>query len=556
LSSDRLPELVRAANRANTYQDLSDLILQQIQTVVPLTNAWIYARPTSEDQLLHMVAFSGTRPEAGIPTVPIQGDPMVEALCRGEGPFVFEDLQQIQGVNREIVESLQNRTLVLLGMLAVDETLGVLGTGTFGEEGVVDIPQEAVAFINLVGLVASAVMARLLLRQRQEEQQKLQRELAQRQRVESLGELAGGVAHDLNNLLTVLKLGFATLEEAFTEEEKPEDLFIMKTAVDSAADLTGQLLAYGRKRPLALTSVNLDDSVEEVLRLLRRVIPPSITLDHVRCRQHAMVLADAGALQQVLMNLAINARDAMPTGGRLTFETELVLINGEYRRTHPWAQPGRYVLLTVTDTGAGMTEDVQARIFDPFFTTKSAEEGTGLGLAVVDGVVQQHGGLLHCYSEVDLGTTFKIYLPVAERLATEVGSKLLGDVRGGSERVLVADDQPMVRWALVRALERAGYDVTAVDNGRDAVRQALARPFPVYILDVLMPGLDGRQTCDLIRAAQPNARVILTSGYGAEALATAFLSDLDVSFISKPFDPDTLLRTLRAMLDTSADTGG
>jgi CheY-like chemotaxis protein len=243
----------------------------------------------------------------------------------------------------------------------------------------------------------------------------------------------------------------------------------------------------------------------------------------------------------------------MPEGGRITIETENVLVNGEYTRTHPWARPGRYVILTVTDTGVGMDAEIRKHLFEPFFTTKEQGKGTGLGLATVYGIVQQHQGLLHVYSEVGKGSTFKVYLPVVERLAAEVGSKVDTAVPGGNETILVAEDEELVRAVVVRILSNAGYEVLVATNGLDAVRlfKQQAERIPLVILDVIMPKLNGPEAAALIRGARQDVRVLFTSGYTDAALSESDKLDL---LLPKPFEPDKLLRTVRDLLDRPVAT--
>jgi two-component system cell cycle sensor histidine kinase/response regulator CckA len=295
--------------------------------------------------------------------------------------------------------------------------------------------------------------------------------------------------------------------------------------------------------------------VQDFLRILERVIPAHIQTDFVAGTGLPKLQIDPHQLEQVLMNLALNSRDAMPNGGRLTIETQQVVVNRDYRRAHPWAKAGRYILLTVADTGTGMPAHVVERVFEPFFTTKPKGEGTGLGLAVTWGIVQQHSGMVHCYSEVGIGTSFKIYLPAAEQAASNVGRKVTGAVPRGTERILVADDQPHVLAVIKRILSQAGYAVTAVANGADAVEAAATEHFDLHILDAVMPILSGRESCERIRAARPDARFLFSSGYGGDALPASFLNDLAIEMIPKPFDPDTLLRAVRATLDAAAARG-
>jgi nitrogen-specific signal transduction histidine kinase len=388
-----------------------------------------------------------------------------------------------------------------------------------------------------------------VLRARDAAQVQLHGQLAQRQRLESLGLLAGGVAHDFNNLLTVIRASVGFIASGPLTEAQRDDLALIADAEKSASHLTKKLLVLGRQEPPSLESADLNAVVRDFLRLLERVLPASIRTDFVAGDALPKVEIDRHQIEQVLMNLALNARDAMPGGGRITLETQKVVINGEYRRAHPWARSGRYLLLTVTDTGTGMPPEVVERIFEPFFTTKPPGAGTGLGLAVTWGIVQQHGGMVHCYSEPGRGTSFKVYLPAGETQASTVGTKIVGAVPGGVERILVADDQSHVLAVIARVLTGAGYTVTSVKDGAAAVEAATQTAFDLHILDAVMPRLGGREACERIRAGRPGARFLFTSGYGGDALPASFLADLGIELVAKPFDPDTLLRAVRANLD-------
>jgi CheY-like chemotaxis protein len=263
------------------------------------------------------------------------------------------------------------------------------------------------------------------------------------------------------------------------------------------------------------------------------------------------VHADPGQIEQVLMNLCVNAWDAMPQGGRLTLETENVLINGAYRKTHVWANEGRYVLISVTDTGHGMDEETRSQIFEPFFTTKEVGKGTGLGLSTVYGIVKQHDGMINVYSEVGKGTTFKVYLPIVERCADEVGNKIESPVRGGTETLLFAEDHESLRRMTVELLETAGYTVLVATDGQEAVEvfEAHADEISLVLLDVVMPKLSGRDACDRIRAINPSVRTLYTSGYSANAIHTRFVLDEGIELIRKPYDMHVLLRKIREVLD-------
>jgi signal transduction histidine kinase/CheY-like chemotaxis protein len=543
--------LARELRRVDAYDALVALVRDELVARVGLTNAWLYVFEREDDQQAVLVAAAGPKADdirRELPIAPIAGDWLTAALRRNEGPIVLPDARAVEG-NPEVAKRLDNRTVVNLPIGVVDHALGVLGGGTFGDEGPVEIDAKKLAYLVHLGNLVSVAVARLVLRVRERARVQLQAQLAQRQRLESLGLLAGGVAHDFNNLLTVIRASVGFIAAGPLTDAQRSDLALVSDAERSATELTRKLLMLGRQEAPTFESCDLNGVVRDFLRLLERVIPAHVHTDFLAGAGLPRLRIDPHQLEQVLMNLALNARDAMPAGGRLTFETQQVVVNGDYRRAHPWAKPGRYVLLTVADTGTGMPPEVVERVFEPFFTTKPKGEGTGLGLAVTWGIVNQHGGMVHCYSEEGVGTSFKIYLPAAEQAASEVGSKIAGAVPRGSERVLVADDQVHVLAVLRRVLSGAGYDVTAVGNGADAVAAAAATRFDLHILDAVMPELSGRETCERIRAARPDARFLFTSGYGGDALPAAFLKDMGVEMIPKPFDPDTLLRAVRATLD-------
>jgi PAS domain S-box-containing protein len=390
-------------------------------------------------------------------------------------------------------------------------------------------------------------------RRRRDEEQRLALEerLQAVQRMESIGQLAGGIAHDFNNVLQIV-IANATMALARPEDRKgtEESLHQIRQAGERAAGLTRQLLAFARRQALSPRPSDVNDLVRASIAMLRRVLPESIEIDFVPGHNLPPALLDAGQFEQVITNLCVNARDAMPNGGRLTIETESVFINGEYQRQHPWAKAGRYVLLSLSDTGAGMDEATRRRAFEPFFTTKGDHGGTGLGLAMVHGTVRQHGGLVHLYSEPGVGTTFKLYWPVAERAAAGVGAKLDGPVPQGAETVLLAEDDAAVRSLTARILRSAGYSVLTASDGDEAVEvfRASQRVIDLVLLDGVMPKKSGREVYEVISAMRPTA-VLFISGYSAASLPPAFLAGEDLSVLPKPYSPDVLLRRIRELLD-------
>jgi CheY-like chemotaxis protein/two-component sensor histidine kinase len=319
-------------------------------------------------------------------------------------------------------------------------------------------------------------------------------------------------------------------------------------AAERARDLTRQLLAMSRSQTLELRPIDLNDRLKQLLALLQRVLSETISLELIEGVRLPLVEGDASQLDQVFMNLCINAREAMPAGGKITIETEQVLVNAEFVAAHPWAATGRYVLVTVTDTGTGMPREVMDRVFEPFFTTKKERGGTGLGLAVAYGVVRQHRGLLHCYSEPGIGTVFKIYLPVYVRAVADISTRIEGASPRGYEKILLGEDDPAVRGATVRVLESAGYSVVAVENGAEACSAAARASFDLVLLDVIMPEMSCRDALKGLRAELPDARYILSSGYTAEVKMDDLLRDGTI-LLEKPYDPGQLLRLVRQVLD-------
>jgi signal transduction histidine kinase/CheY-like chemotaxis protein len=387
----------------------------------------------------------------------------------------------------------------------------------------------------------------------EKERHNLELQLRQAQRMESIGLLAGGIAHDFNNLLVaILNYAQLALTDMKTDPATAEtDLHAIMKAGQRASTLTRQLLAFARRQPVNRRPLDLNDLVSDLLAILRRVIHESVELDFVPGHALGKIDADPGQLEQVLMNLVVNANDAIGDVGRLTIETENVIVNGSYVKVHPWARPGRYVLMTVSDTGCGMTDQVKERIFEPFFTTKGADRGTGLGLATVYGIVKQHDGMIHVYSEPDMGTTFKIYLPIVERVASTVGGKVEGVVRGGHETILVAEDNDMVQQVVRTMLERAGYRVLTASDGADAAAlfDRHKDEIGLALLDAVMPVMSGRAVYHHISKQRPDLPILLASGYSTGVFPEEFLEKHQDQFVEKPYDADSLLRRIRAALD-------
>ena len=344
------------------------------------------------------------------------------------------------------------------------------------------------------------------------------------------------------------------LDEASENGEPSEELKEIHDAAERAAALTRQLLAFSRRQVMHPGVLSLNDVIENLIKMLRRVIGEHIHLEWMPGNRLGAIHADVGMLEQVLVNLCVNARDAMSGGGVLTIETQNVRIDSSYCSDHVWAQPGRFVLLSVTDTGRGMDKDTLEHVFEPFFTTKEEGKGTGLGLATVYGIIRQHGGMVNAYSEPGKGTTFKVYLPVCEQEAKTIGPMIEGVARGGTETLLLAEDDTMVTNLAKTILGRAGYTVLIAHDGEEAVAlfQQHADEIDLLVFDVVMPRMGGHTALRRIRELRPDVPALFTSGYSENAIHTNFVLHEGLRLLQKPYAPADLLRAVREALDRQA----
>ncbi len=387
------------------------------------------------------------------------------------------------------------------------------------------------------------------------ERRRLQQQVLQSQKMEAVGRLAGGVAHDFNNLLTVITSYSDLLLESLPQDDpRRDDLEQVRKAAEGAAGLTRQLLAFSRQQVVEPRVISLNTVVEGFEKMLRRVIGEDVELATSLAPDLGPVRADVGQLEQILMNLAVNARDAMPTGGKLTIETASVeQVPGDAGERG--ARAGRrFVMLAVSDTGCGMDEATKARIFEPFFTTKEPGKGTGLGLATVYGIVKQSGGLIWLYSEPGEGTSFKIYLPQVDATPGAEAAALSPQAPRGTETVLLVEDAAAVRAVTKQALVRQGYTVLEAPNGEAALRLAQQHRGPIHLLltDVVMPALSGRQLAQQLAAVRPDVKVLYASGYTDDAVVRHGIVEAKAAYLQKPFTPAMLARKVRAVLDSPA----
>ena len=404
---------------------------------------------------------------------------------------------------------------------------------------------------SLSGIVAVDITDRTLAEKALRESET---QLRQSQKMEAVGTLAGGVAHEFNNLLQAIQ-GYTlyAMESLDEDDERRQDLQQVLKASDRAATLTRQLLGFSRREVLNLTDLDPNDQVRDLVKLLRPLIGENIQIEMNLSDQVGVVHADAGHLQQLLMNLCVNARDAMPQGGKLLIKTENLTLDDELCELQRDIEPGRYLVLSVADNGSGIAPEVKDHIFEPFFTTKGVGKGTGLGLPMVYGVVRQHKGTIRVYSEVGLGTTFRIYLPTVDHAVDSSHDTTHQKSRGGSETILVAEDDPMVRDVAVRILERAGYHTITARDGEEAMElfEQHRDEISLAVLDMVMPRLGGREVSQRIKTSKPEMQIVYCSGYDPEMSGDACLPD-DVSrVVLKPFEPEKLLNIIRHALDES-----
>lgn len=385
----------------------------------------------------------------------------------------------------------------------------------------------------------------------------LEQQLLQAHKLESVGLLAGGIAHDFNNMLTAIN-GYSDLALRSLEKDSPLRVYIeeIKEAGERSAALTHQLLAFSRRQVLQPSVIDLNAVIIDIIKMLQRLIGEDIQLTTTLNPKVGRVVVDSSQLSQILMNLALNARDAMARGGRLTITTDNISLDAEYTQQHVDFTPGDYVLLSVSDTGAGMSEQIKQHIFEPFFTTKETGQGTGLGLAVVYGIVKQSGGNIEFASHEDAGTTFKIYLPrVEERVDGQERTDTSPEMATGTETILLVEDEEQVRKLSCRILEACGYKVIEARNGLEALGICGGGDcqFDLLVTDVVMPQMGGSELAEKLKSKLPNLKILFTSGYTDEAVIRHGVIVGNTNFIQKPFAPDDLANKIRKILDDSQE---
>ncbi|HUI79369.1 MAG TPA: response regulator [Bryobacteraceae bacterium] len=404
---------------------------------------------------------------------------------------------------------------------------------------------------NLMRLNA-AVERELLAARLRRERNRLEEQFRQSQKMEAVGRLAGGVAHDFNNLLTVIT-GYSDL--LLAKRDLPENqrtaLEQIRRSAERGGALTNQLLAFSRRQPLQPRTIHVNELVLQIEKLLRRLIGEDIELVTIPAATRDVVEADPARLEQVIMNLAVNARDAMPNGGKLTIETGFAQLSESFPSRQLGVKPGGYVTISIVDTGVGMDEETQSHLFEPFFTTKNPGRGTGLGLATAYGIIRQSGGAIGFFSELGLGTTARIYLPMSDKRVTSDAAESGSEHLEGSETVLLVEDEARVRKLIVDVLTDRGYKVLEATRGQEAIRICRTHKgnIDLALVDVVMPELSGPDVVKRMAPLKPAMRVLFISGYTDEALIHHGIMRSGAAFLQKPFLPDVLVRKVREVLD-------
>jgi len=435
-------------------------------------------------------------------------------------------------------------------------------SGTLGEERAVEsLKKGATDYVlkdRLARLVPAVTRAMEEVKERVE-RRKVEAQFIEAQKMEVVGQLAGGVAHDFNNILAVI-MGYGDLlkEQLSSQKQLQEYAEEILQASERATALTQQLLLFSRKQTVHAVVLDLNVEVQQLHKMLRRLLNQNVELDFALANPLGRTKADPGQVGQVLMNLVVNARDAMPNGGQITVRTGNITIDANSVADHPGAAPGDYVMLSVSDTGTGITDEVRAHMFEPFFTTKPLGKGTGLGLATCQTIAQQSGGHIGVSSAMGKGTTFTVYFPrVEQQLDVAVKPAQNAPLPRGTETLLVVEDEPSVRNLARSILETQGYEVLQAANGEDALAVARAqtgKAIHLIITDVMMPLMGGEIMAKSLQSTHPEIKILFTSGYTDDTVAHHGLLEPGVAFLPKPYTPTTLARKVRAMLDNKTDT--
>ena len=478
----------------------------------------------------------------------------MEALGRGDVDLVLSDysLPSFDGISAMKIVHQEQPDLPV-----------ILVSGTLGEEQAVEsLKSGAIDYVLKEGLVRLVPAVRRAMQDVEErtERRKLQAQFIEAQKMEVVGQLAGGVAHDFNNVLAVI-MGYSELIVHDLPPDDPIQKYIeeIRLAAERACGLTRQLLVFSRKQPIEAVVLDLNEVVEGMTKMLERLVDDHIEMSFIYGPDIGQIRADSGYIWQVLMNLVVNARDAMPDGGKLVVETSHVVLGEDSGEKYSDMIPGDYVTLSVSDTGTGLTDEVRTRMFEAFFTTKVSGKGTGLGLATCRTIVQQCGGHIHVESQFGRGTAFRVFLPQTAGAVRIVAKTIPSSiVPRGTEVLLVVEDEPSLRELSKGGLEALGYTVLSAVNGQDGLRVARehrGEPISLVVTDVMMPRMGGKVMADWLKTKYPDLKILFVSGYADEAFAPDAVHDFGTSFLTKPYTPAKLAIKIREMLDYTPPLG-
>ena len=560
---DRLEALLEASRQLSKIQTVESLLDAIAQTCGQLLSSesvgfWL----VDGDELVVTGTWGDAHEIMVTPRLHL-GESLSGRVAVSGEPLVVTDLAndpRLLPAHRETSCRLGYRGMLVVPVKIGERVAGVLSIRTKRDSG---FSQEDVSLALAFASQAAVALENSRLyqetRRAYDELSTTQDQLTQARKMEAVGRLAGGIAHDFNNLLTVM-IGRSQLLLRRLEAQDPvrPDIELMEQTADRAADLTRQLLAFSRKQVLQPVLLDLNAVVTNLAEMLRRLIGEDIHLETALDPTLGLVNADPSQLEQIIMNLAANARDAMAGFGRLTVETANAQLDAAYARHHVDVRPGPHVMLAVSDTGVGMTLETQANIFEPFFTTKAPGNGTGLGLSMVYGIVKQSGGHIWLYSEPGRGTTFKIYLPrVIAPVEAIPPVTHWSALPQGTETVLLVEDEPEVRWLVRDMLQRLGYTVMEARHGIEALVLSTQHPEPIHLLvtDVVMPQMSGREIAEQLRSEHPETKVLFMSGYTDDAVVRHGVQTAEMAFLQKPFTSESLARKVREVLDGPTGCG-
>lgn len=561
-----IDECNRVLARGGDERALLRDICQSIIATAPYRFCWIGMREEGPETAIIPIAWSDEAriylENAGYVKSPVRVEPAdpVHRAVTGNRPVIFPRVMDAVERTAWCVEAkLQGcASIIALPLHAGETVIGCLSIYDGNKE---DFGRSEVSLLcELAQTISNGIQSlrdQSKRKQAEDDRSRLEEQLLQAQKMEAVGQLAGGIAHDFNNLLQVILVNAELVQDAQAEGAHIwEGLEQIRNAGERAADLTRQLLAFSRRQVIQPMTVDINLLVQGVLKMLRRVIGEHIALSFTPSDRPAMANVDKSQMEQVLMNLCVNARDAMPQGGKLSLQTENRVLDAEFCRDHLLTPNEPYVLVSIADTGQGMDAATRGRIFEPFFTTKAMGHGTGLGLATVYGIVKQHKGVIHVHSELGIGTVFKVYLPAASLEEENRPMVVRPTAMGGTETILAAEDEPAVLDLLTSILQSAGYTVLRATDGMEALRlfEEHAADIDLVLLDVVMPGLSGRQVMDEIKGRGVAVPFLFSSGYSPDAIHMNFVIEQGFRLIQKPYRREDLLWEVRQVLDARKES--